>query len=93
MGDDIAPPRRSTLNKSTQSLMTAEERNRRMKYGNEFPHSWFADFNVIPRPSNANHGEGDGIAAELTQVMRQRRREIRQRRAQAYLERPWWRFW
>ncbi len=66
--------------------MTADERNRRLKYGSDVPRWWIPDFNRPPEPptpqqqdrtgSSPASGAGDG---DDYRVFKRRRRELLQR--------------
>ena len=67
-------------------FMTADERNRRLKYGTDVPRWWIPDFNRPPEPPSRQERAGrsgqpsaEGAASDDYQVFERRRRQLLRR--------------
>ena len=77
-----------------RALMTAEERNRRMKYGHDVPRWWIADVHQ-PAESEVSQDRREAAAASASEtseihdyrVFKQRRRQLLQREQSRRLNR------
>ena len=68
--------------------MTADERNRALKYGPGVPRSWIPDFNATHQQQGAKPVDTPELLAELDRALQQQRRAIRQGRAKPVRLKP-----
>ncbi|MBM5801989.1 MAG: hypothetical protein FJ077_14450 [Cyanobacteria bacterium K_DeepCast_35m_m2_023] len=71
----------SVIARSTIKAMTAEERNRTLKYGPAVPRSWIPDFNATHQGQGAKPVDTPELLSELERALQRQRRAIRQGRA------------
>lgn len=57
--------------------LTADERNRKFKYGHAVPRSWIPDFNATHQKPQAKPMDTPELMAHLDQALQQQRRAIR----------------
>lgn len=66
---------------SKATTMTADDRNKKLKYGTDVPRSWIPDFNATHHQHQAKPVNTPDLLTELDQALRLQRRAIRQGRA------------